>query len=91
MLLVQAFHWMHDQGHDLTAATQQIIQTLNADGTGLAVAIDLRSNMAELPSWLRPFMLHISDGLLHRREDTVGVGTDSSLLPPSEARGRRSI
>lgn len=91
MLLVQAFHWMHDQGHDLTAAAREVIHTLNADGTGLAVAIDLRSNMAELPSWMRPFMQHISDALLHRREDTIDVGTDGSLLPPSEARGRMTI
>lgn len=91
MLLVQAFHWMHDQDHDLIAGTQEVIQTLNADGTGLAVAIDVRSNMAKLPSWMRPFMLHLSDALLLRREDIVEVRTDSSLLTPPETRGRMTI
>lgn len=63
MILIQAFHWLHDQDHDLDAVAEKIIQVLRRNGNGPAVAMDLRSNSAALDPWMKPSMLKIADAL----------------------------
>lgn len=84
MLLIQAFDWMHDQSLDLNAAMGEVIQTLNSQGRGPAIATDLRANMGNLPSWMQPFMLQISEAL-NQPVTTSEVDTDGSLHLSSTA------
>lgn len=63
MLLIQAFHWMHEQGRDLNATVEELVHILKTAADRHSVASDLRLNVAKLEAWTRPFMQQIADAL----------------------------
>lgn len=69
MPLIQALHLMHNRNEDLNVVTQKVIQTMRMNGSGHAVATELRSNTAALDIWMKPFVLQIADALLQPQDE----------------------
>ena len=85
MLIVQAFGWLRSQGYTPKAATNELLQHMKSDQDVRTIAADLRSNMAELPLWMQPFMVQIAD-TLHQRAETPLSDTEFSRPTPAKNR-----
>jgi len=64
MRIVQALAWLRDDRSNLEPAILGIIQKLENSPTRVAIADDLRSNLAALPAWMYMAAQEIADGLV---------------------------